>query len=212
MPQGAEPEQVTPTLLLPPVCWPPVATPPLPTAPPVAAPPVRVPAVAPPLAFVVPPLPALLPPEAVPVLPPVLMRLQLRMAEPGGPLHEHAMPEELVHDSPGVGQEIPCVQSRMLPSRAEVEVPPLAPPAEPVRPALAPALPPLCDVEGDEPPAPPELAVAPPEPAPPLLAPPLPARMPDEDEELLHASSRPVRSSELLPGRLHMLTSKDRGR
>jgi len=101
----------------------------------------------------------------------------------------------LLHNSPGVGQEMPSVQLRMPPSRAEVEDPPLAPPAEPVRPALAPALPPLWDVEGDEPPAPPELAVAPPEPAPPLLV--RPAIVPGEGEELLHASSKTISTSEV---------------
>ena len=78
---------------------------------------------------------------------------------------------------------MPWVQSTILPSRAELEVPPPAPPAEPVRPALAPALPPLGD--GDEPPAPPDLAVAsPPAPGvPPARAPPDPVRGDDEVQD-----------------------------
>ena len=93
--------------------------------------------------------------------------LQLRIAEPGGPLHEHIVPEELVQDSPGVGQEMPWVQSRMPPSRAEVEDPPLVPPVEPVMPPAEPVVPPA------EPMVPPEGVVLPPLPPPPLpVAPP----------------------------------------
>jgi len=104
--------------------------------------------------LVVPPLPALL-------------TLQLRMAEPGGPLHEHGMPEELVQVSPGLGQEIPSVQSRMPPSRSGIGDPPPAPPVELVVPPAEPVVPPET-VELPPLPRPP-LPVVPPAFAPPEL-------------------------------------------
>jgi hypothetical protein len=81
----------------------------------------------PPLALVVLALAALVPPEVV-ELPPVLMTLQLRMAEPGGPLQVHSTPDELVHESPGVEQEVPWVQSAMPLLLTELEDWPPDPP------------------------------------------------------------------------------------
>lgn len=160
MPQSAVPVQAIPTSLLPPLppaCWPPVAVPLAPAdIPPVGA-------ALPPPELVAPPLPAAPPPEFVPVLPPVRMTLQLKMAEPGGPLQVHWAPAELVQASPGVGQEIPSRQFAMPPSRPELEDPPPPPLDEAELPPLAPVVvPPVCDVDDCAPPAPPKLPDVPP--------------------------------------------------
>ena len=92
------------------------------------------------------------------------MTLQLKMAEPGGPLQVHWAPAELVQASPGVGQEIPSRQLAMPPSRPELEDPPPPPLDEAELPPLVPAVvPPVCDVDDCAPPAPPELPDVPPE-------------------------------------------------
>jgi hypothetical protein len=111
-------------------------------------------------------------------------------------MHEHNTPSKLVQVSPGVVHELPSVQL----VRVDVVTPPLPPPEGLGCPALASTDPSLCEVVCEEPAAPPELALIPSEPPwllelPPRLPPLLDEAAGLDEDELLHASSHPMRSS-----------------